>query len=85
MSDGPSNSDLELLLAMDGSTEGEINPLCSRLTPIFARVARLVTNDWPYTSDLKILAHVREVLRLLTAAECMIILQQTVIEDPQTA
>ena len=54
------------------------------LSPIFARVARLVTNDWPYTSDLEILAHVREVLRLLTAVECMIIIQQTVIEDPQT-
>ena len=83
MSDGPSNSDLELLLAMDGSAEGEINPLCSRLTPIFARVARLVTNDWPYTSDLEILAHIREVLGLLTAIEYMIDIQQTVIEYPR--
>ena len=84
MSGGPSNSDLELLLALDGSSEGEINPLCSRLSPIFARVARLVTDDWPYASDPEILAHVREVLRLLTAVECMILIQQTVIEDPRT-
>ena len=81
MSSEPTNSDLELMLALSGEPMGPLNPLCSRITPIFARVARLVTSAWPYGSDLDTLTNVRDVLRLLTAVECMAAIQQTVIED----
>ena len=82
MSSEPTNSDLELILALSGEPVATLNPLCTRITPIFACVARLVTSAWPYGSDLDTLTNVREVLGLLTAVECMAAIQQTIIEDP---
>ena len=53
----------------DMSSDSVTTKLCTRICPLYARLARLVSSPWQYYSTPEILTIVREVRESLTVIE----------------
>ena len=60
---------LEPGLVQDMSSDSATTKLCTRICPLYARLARLVSSPWQYYSTPEILTIVREVRESLTVIE----------------
>ena len=49
--------------------------LCTRVTPSYVSLARLIYGPWQYYDDSKLLTHVREAIEALSAIEHQVIAQ----------
>ena len=49
--------------------------LCTRVTPSYVSLAKLIYGPWQYYNDSKLLTHVREAIEALSAIENQVIAQ----------